>query len=103
MLQDCGPAVVDPLMWTDMPKTWCCGMRNVWNVECAVVDFHFCGTCGCGTDHPLLWNSTVVELAVAELMLWNADSVGLRLWISAEVECCCLTGLGTQGTESLVV
>ena len=90
MLQDCGPAVVDPLLWTDMLKN-----MVLWNaecVECDVVDFHFCGTCSCGTDHPLLWNSTVVELAVAELMLWNADSVGLRLWNSAEVECCCLTG-----------
>ena len=68
-------------------------MRIVWNVwistsvELAVVEL----------VHPLLWNSTIVELAVAELMLRNvllrnADSVGLQLWNSAEVECCCLTG-----------
>ena len=71
-------------------------MWNVWistSVELAVVEL----------VHPLLWNSTVVELAVAEIMLWNADSVGLRLWNSAEVECCCLTGLGTRGTEFLLV
>jgi hypothetical protein len=47
--------------------------------------------------HPLLWNSTVVELAVTvkmlrNMLLRNADSVGLQLWNSAEVECCCLTG-----------
>ena len=47
--------------------------------------------------HPMLWNSTVVELSVTEIMLRNvllrnADSVGRRLQNSAEAECCCLTG-----------
>jgi hypothetical protein len=36
------------------------------------------------------------------MLLRNADSVGLQLWNSAEVECCCLTGWGTRGTESLL-